>query len=67
VVTLPRVTSAGQVAAMAGLCDRLEQAHGLDQGWLRFEVQVETPQVIPGADGIAVVARCIPAARGRRA
>jgi citrate lyase beta subunit len=65
VVTLPKVTSAEQVAAMAGLCDRLEQAHGLGQGRLRFEVQVETPQVILGADGTAVVARCIPAARGR--
>jgi len=64
-VTLPKVTSAEQVAAMAGLCDRLEQAHGLGQGRLRFEVQVETPQVILGADGTAVVARCIPAARGR--
>ena len=65
VVTLPKVTSAEQVAVMAGLCDRLEQAHGLGQGRLRFEVQVETPQVILGADGTAVVARCIPAARGR--
>jgi citrate lyase beta subunit len=65
VVTLPKVTSAEQVAAMAGLCDRLEQAHGLGQGRLRFEVQVETPQVILGADGTAVVARCIPAAEGR--
>ena len=54
-----------RVDAMAGLCDRLEQAHGLGQGRLRFEVQVETPQMILGADGTAVVARCIPAARGR--
>ena len=29
VVTLPKVTSADQVAAMAAVCERLEQAHGL--------------------------------------
>jgi len=65
VVTLPKVTSADQVAAMAHLCDRLEQAHALTPGQLVFEVQVETPQVILGADGTAVVARCVHAARGR--
>jgi citrate lyase beta subunit len=65
VVTLPKVTSADQVAAMAGLCDQLELAHGLAPGRLRFEVQVETPQLILGADGTAVIARCIRAAAGR--
>jgi citrate lyase beta subunit len=65
VVTLPKVTSADQVAAMAHLCDRLEQAHALPRGQLVFEVQVETPQAILGADGAAVVARCVHAARGR--
>jgi citrate lyase beta subunit len=65
VVTLPKVTSADQVTAMAHLCDRLEHAHGLTPGQLVFEVQVETPQVILGADGSAVVARCVHAGRGR--
>jgi citrate lyase beta subunit len=65
VVTLPKVTSADQVTAMAGLCGALEQAHGLAPGTLVFEVQVETPQLILGADGTATVARCVHAA-GRR-
>ena len=65
VVTLPKVTSADQVTAMARLCTRLEQAHGLAPGMLMFEVQVETPQLILGADGTAVIARCVPAAGGR--
>jgi citrate lyase beta subunit len=65
VVTLPKVTSADQVTAMAGLCARLEQAHGLAPGTLVFEVQVETPQLILGADGTATVARCVHAAGGR--
>jgi citrate lyase beta subunit len=65
VLTLPKVTSAAQVAAMAQLCGRLEQAHGLAHGRLAFEIQVETPQVILGADGTAVIARCVHAAAGR--
>jgi citrate lyase beta subunit len=65
VVTLPKVTSADQVAAMARLCSRLERSLGLAPGRLAFEVQVETPQIILGADGTAVVARCVPAAEGR--
>ena len=65
VVTLPKVTSADQVTAMAGLCGALEQAHGLAPGALVFEVQVETPQLILGADGTATIARCVHAAGGR--
>jgi citrate lyase beta subunit len=65
VITLPKVTSAEQVTAMARLCDRLEQAHGLPDGRLAFEIQVETPQLILGADGAATIARCVHAAEGR--
>ncbi len=65
VVTLPKVSSADQVRAMVRLCERLEQAHGLAPGQLRFEVQVETPQLVLGADGAAEVARCVHAG-GRR-
>jgi citrate lyase beta subunit len=66
VVTLPKVTSPDQVTAMARLCGRLEEAHGLDPGALVFEVQVETPQLILGADGAATVARCVHAAHEGR-
>jgi citrate lyase beta subunit len=65
VITLPKVTSAEQVEAMALLCARLEQAHGLEPGRLAFEVQVETPQAVLGPDGAATVARCVQAGRGR--
>ena len=65
VLTLPKVTSAAQVGAMAVLCDRLEAAHGLGAGQLVFEVQVETPQIILGPDGAATVARCVHASAGR--
>jgi citrate lyase beta subunit len=65
VVTLPKVTSADQVTAMVRLCERLEQAHRLAAGRLLFEVQVETPQVITGADGTITVARCVHAGGSR--
>jgi citrate lyase beta subunit len=65
VITLPKVSSADQVRAMVHLCGRLEEAHGLEPGRLRFEVQVETPQLVLGADGAAEVARCVHAG-GRR-
>jgi citrate lyase beta subunit len=65
VITLPKVTAAVQVEAMALLCERLELAHGLEPGQLVFEVQVETPQAVLGADGAATLARCVHAAAGR--
>jgi citrate lyase beta subunit len=65
VLTLPKVTSAAQVAAMAEVCDRLEQAYGLPPSRLGFEVQVETAQAVLDAAGTATVARMITAAQGR--
>lgn len=65
VVTLPKVSSAGQAEAMADLCERLEQAHAIAPGRLRFELQIEMPQAVLGADGAATVARMIHASRGR--
>jgi citrate lyase beta subunit len=65
VVTLPKVTDVRQVEAMALVCRLLEEAHGLGDGRLRFEIQVETPQSILAADGTATVARMVHAAGGR--
>jgi citrate lyase beta subunit len=66
VITLPKVTSAAQVSAMAVLCERLEQAFSASQpAGLAFEIQVETPQVILGADGAATIAKCVHAAPRR--
>lgn len=65
VVTLPKVTSVEQVAAMVVACGRLEEAHALPPGTLRFEIQVETPQSILGPDGTVLLARMVHAASGR--
>lgn len=64
-LTLPKVTSVAQVAAMVEVCARLEQAYGLPDGRLVFEIQVETAQSVLDARGVAAVAPMITAAEGR--
>ena len=64
-LTLPKVTSVDQVEAMVAVASALEAANGLPTGRIRFEVQVETPQAILGADGRAAVAQFIHAGQGR--
>ncbi|GAA1059308.1 DUF6986 family protein [Agromyces bracchium] len=64
-LTMPKVSTLAQVEAMAEVAAELERVHGLPDGRLRFEVQVETPQVVLGADGVAPVARIAHAASGR--
>lgn len=65
VVTLPKVTTVEQVLAMVEACRRLEHGHRLPPGRLRFEIQIETPQAILGADGSATVARLVHASDRR--
>ena len=64
-LTLPKVTTVAQVEAMARICDRLEQHHGLAAGRLRFEMQIETPQIVLAADGTSPLAAAVHAAEGR--
>ncbi len=65
VLTLPKVTYCEQVTAMVRLVEAFEKAHGLPEGRIGFEIQIETSQSILGADGTATVARMIDAAEGR--
>ncbi|WP_146166821.1 DUF6986 family protein [Streptosporangium nondiastaticum] len=64
-LTLPKVSYAEQVAAMAELAGEFEKARGLEPGRIRFEIQIETTQAVLGADGRATVARMIDAGAGR--
>lgn len=59
-ITLPKVSSVRQVEAMVTLCAAVQGDEPL-----RFEIQVEMPQAVLGADGTALVARMIHAADGR--
>lgn len=64
-LTLPKVSFPAQVAAMAELCAQFEQAAGLPEGRIGFEIQIETPQAVIGPGGTATVPLLIDAARGR--
>ncbi|MGF0224997.1 DUF6986 family protein [Dietzia natronolimnaea] len=63
--TLPKVTSVDQVDAMVRMCRELEQACGLAERSIGFEIQIETPQSICGPDGSALVARLVHASDRR--
>ena len=65
ILTLPKVTTVAQVQAMEYAVSRLEEIHGLPAGRLRFEVQVETPQLILGPEGTSPVAQLPHAVPGR--
>ncbi|MBT0568203.1 aldolase/citrate lyase family protein [Williamsia sp. CHRR-6] len=59
VFTVPKLRAVGQVDAVLALCEEIERAHGLSAGVLRFELQIESPQAVVGADGTATVAAAI--------
>lgn len=65
VFTVPKIRAAEQVSALVALCEGLERGSALADGTLRFELQIESPQAIVGADGSVPVAKMIKVA-GRR-
>lgn len=65
VLTFPKVSTVSQVEAMVAICEAYEESAGLPRGRLGFEIQVETPQLVLGADGRVPVAAAIHAGRGR--
>ena len=65
VVTLPKVTVPEQVAYFVAVLERLEGALGLADGTLKFELMVEVPQAIIGADGRCPLPAFLDAAGGR--
>jgi len=65
VVTLPKITTSEQVAALADLFDLLEKQSGLESGTLRMEMMIETTQSIIRSDGRINLPLLLQAARGR--
>ncbi|GAA1637664.1 MULTISPECIES: DUF6986 family protein [Brevibacterium] len=65
VLTLPKVSTVDQVSAMVLAVRSLEEEHGLPAGSITFEVQVETPQIVLGADGTVPLTRTLDAGQGR--
>jgi len=65
VVTLPKITAASQVHALAEAFDRLEASHRLAPGSLRMELMVETPYSIFDDAGAVALPRLVREGRGR--
>ncbi len=65
VVTLPKITSPDQVAALASACDAFEYWRELPSGTLKFELMVETTQSIFGPDGSVALPRLVAEGGGR--
>ena len=65
VITLPKITIAEQVAALANLLGRLERQNGLAEGSLKFEMMIETTQSIISHHGAINLPLLLAAAEGR--
>ena len=65
VVTLPKITVAEEVAALASLLDALEAKLGLANGAIGIELMIEAPQVVLGPSGASALPRLLDAGRGR--
>ena len=51
IVNLPKVRSVAEVAEFAKILHKLEEEFAIDEHALRFEIMIETPQIVLGADG----------------
>ena len=65
VVTLPKITSADQVAVLADAFDALEPKLGIAKGALKVEPMIEVTQTILDAEGRSMLPALLNAARGR--
>ena len=65
VVTIPKVTIIEQVEYTVAVLRQLEHKLGLADGTLKFELMVETPQIIIDSKGTSLLARARDASDGR--
>lgn len=65
VVTIPKVTIIEQVDYTVAVLRNLEKKLGLSDGTLKFEVMVETPQIILDRKGTSLLPRVLDASDGR--
>jgi citrate lyase beta subunit len=65
VVTLPKITTPEQVAALTQACEAYEYWRDLPAGSLKFELMVETTQSIFGPDGSVALPKLVAQGTGR--
>ncbi|HEV8409351.1 MAG TPA: hypothetical protein VGQ30_02505 [Gemmatimonadaceae bacterium] len=51
IVNLPKVRSVAEVAELAKILADIEKEFAIDERTLRFEIMIETPQIVLGTDG----------------
>lgn len=65
IITLPKVTHAAQVEALAKLLDIIEVKSGFEKDSLKLEIMIETTQSIINEDGANAVYQLAKAGKGR--
>jgi len=65
VVTIPKVTIIEQIEYTVSVLRQLEKKLGLADGTLKYEVMVETPQIILDSRGTSLLPRVLDASDGR--
>jgi citrate lyase beta subunit len=65
VITLAKITSPQQVAALAAACDAFEYWREVPKGTLKLEVMIETTQSVIAEDGRVALPRLLQEGRGR--
>jgi hypothetical protein len=65
IVTIPKITIIQQVEHLVDQLAELEHRLGIGEGTLRFEIMVETPQIILDATGTSLLPRILDAGRRR--
>ena len=65
VVTIPKITIAEQVHYTVEVLRELERKLDLEEGALRFEAMVETPQMVLDSDGTSLMPRILEGSDGR--
>jgi hypothetical protein len=65
VVTLPKITTPEQVAALCSACDAFEYWRDIPKETLKFEIMIETTQSIFADDGTVALPRLVTEGRSR--
>lgn len=65
VVTLPKIARREEIEALADLLDEFERANGIENGVLKVEIMIETPQSIVNERGEIALREFVEAGRGR--
>jgi citrate lyase beta subunit len=65
ILTIPKITIIHQIEYTVAVLRQLERSLGLSDGTLKFEVMVETPQIVLDSSGTSLLPRILDASDGR--